>query len=154
MERLLAHPQWQIDEEYEEDHLTGTIKTDRESQLIQTTLAFDKGWKIFVDGTEVETFETLDALVAFRINTAGEHTLEMRYCPDIYVLGWTLSGVGIGIFALLCATEFIIKKYRRKKMLFAYIPNRWVLEDEDIPPSLPEGETHSISKSNDSNGGT
>jgi len=150
MERLMDEPQWQIDEEYEEDHLTGTITTNADSQLIQTTLAFDKGWKIFVDGVEVETFETLDALIAFRIDSAGEHTLEMRYRPDIYVLGWTVSCIGIGVFVLLCAAEFVIKKCRRKKALFEVHSNLWILEDEDTPYALPS-EGHSIS--NNFNGG-
>lgn len=159
MTRLAAAPQWQIDDGYKEDHLTGTIQTDRNNQLIQTTLAFDKGWKIYVDGEEVETFETLDALVAFRIEGAGEHTLEMRYLPDIYVLGAILSCSGIGLLLLLCAAEWIIKKYGKKTALFDEISDIWCLEDED-PPAPDDIEISSSSddlnenESNQSNGGT
>ena len=154
MERLIAAPQWQIDENYKEDHLTGTITTDSNDRLIQTTLPYDPGWKIYVDDAEVETLETLDALIAFRIDTAGEHTLEMRYRPDIYVLGWTVSCIGIGALVLLCATEFVLKKCLHKKLLLATIPNRWVLEDEDAP-TAPLPETQSTeNETNDINGGT
>ncbi len=156
MERLSVLPQWQINDEYEEDHLSGTIKTDRNSQLIQTTLAFDKGWKVYVDGEEVETFQTLDALVAFRIDEAGEHTLEMRYLPDVYVLGVILSCAGIAVLLLLCVTEFILKKCRQKTALFTEISDLWTMEDEDstshtdAQDSLPINEN----QSNQSNGGT
>ena len=156
MERLLAAPQWQINDEYEEDHLTGTIQTDRNSQLIQTTIPFDKGWKVYVDGEEVETFQTLDALVAFRIDEAGEHTLEMRYLPDVYVLGAILSCLGIAVLLLLCVTECIIKKRRCQTVLFTEISDLWTMEDTDsasptdTKDSLPLNEN----QSNQSNGGT
>lgn len=132
MERMIAMPQWKINEEYREDHLTGTIQTEKENQLIQTTLAYDKGWKVFVDGVEVESFETLDALVAFRIDSAGAHTLEMRYLPDVYVLGWSISCTGLGLFFLLCAAEWITQKCTKKYPRKEEISLSWTLEDEEL----------------------
>ena len=104
-----------------------------------------------MDGEAVQTFETLDALVAFRIDTAGSHTLEMRYLPDIYILGWTASSVGLGIFVLLCTTEWIIKKRRHGQPIFDAIDEPWLTNsDEDTK----EITTHTENSSNETHGGT
>ncbi len=151
-DRLQAQPQFKIGEDFSEDHLIGTIETNKENQLIQTTLAFDKGWKIYVDGKEVETFETLNALVAFHIDEAGSHTLEMRYRPVIYVLGWTVSTVGLSVFVLLCATEWVIKKRRHNRPLFDAIDEPWLTNGDEEMPKICETQTE-IS-SNENHGGT
>ena len=151
-DRLLAQPQFKIGEDFSEDHLIGTIETDKENQLIQTTLAFDQGWKIYVDGQRVEPFETLDALIAFRIDDAGSHTVEMRYRPDIYVLGWTVSTAGLCIFVALCAAEWVIKKRRHNRPLFNVIDEPWLTDGNEEMPKICEIQTK-IS-SNETHGGT
>ena len=97
----LAETQMVFDDTWEDDHLTGTVKTTRANQLMYTSIAFDEGWKITVDGKPVEIIETADALVAFTIEGAGEHTVELKYMPDTYVLGLTVSFFCLGLFLLL-----------------------------------------------------
>ena len=134
-DRLQQEPQFIIDGNYKEDHLTGTITTLKDSQLIQTTLAFDKGWKIYVDGNEVETFQTLDALVAFRIEGQGEHTLELRYLPDVYVTGAFLSCGGIIFFGLICLGDWFMRK--RRSSALPPLTDFWDMEDL-LPESMEE----------------
>ncbi len=147
--RLGEQPQFHIGEDFSEDHLIGTIETAKDNQLIQTTLAFDKGWKIYVDGEAVDTFETLDALVAFRVDTAGSHTLEMRYLPDVYVFGWTVSTTGLFVFVLLCATEWVIKKRRHGRPIFEELPEPWLIDENEA-----SGTTKEELSSNETHGGT
>ena len=141
---LKSNPQFLV-EEYTEDHLTGTIETKKANQMIQTTIPYDEGWKIYVDGSPVSIYKTVDALIAFDIEEAGNHTLEMKYAPNIYRLGATLSLIGILAFLLLCVGEWIIR--RRKDRDNVELDNTiWVLEDleEDHaealrqPPEEPE----------------
>ena len=131
--RLGAQPQFKVDENYSEDHLTGTITTDKENYMIQTTIPFDKGWKVFVDGQEIETFQSLDALVAFNIEEAGEHTLELKYSPTPFKLGLFLTISGTAIFAVICIADFVIVLLRRKKYgkSVGDIDEKWLLTDFD-----------------------
>ena len=130
-ERLNANPQFIIDENYKEDHLTGTITTQKEDQMILTTIPYDKGWKVYLDGNEIETYETLDALIAFDIETPGDHTLELKYSPRSFTLGMMFTISGTSIFILICAVEFVWKKLSKKDSSSEYVDNKWFLADFD-----------------------
>ena len=147
---LGSNPQFEVDEGHTDAHLSGKITTAESDSMILSTIPYDKGWKVLVDGVEVETYETLDALMAFDIPEAGEHTLEMIYSPRIYTVGMIISISGIVIFAAICLLELISKalfrkifKLEAKKVEDTY----WVLEDfdndafeETITPPLPKKE--------------
>ncbi len=133
--KLLAGPQYAIDEGFTDSHLTGKITTENPAQTILTTIPYDEGWNIYLDGEKVEIYETLDALIAFDIPEAGEHTLEMRYMPRIYVIGATLSLTGTAVFLILCLIELVWKKLFRKllKLEGANVDDiHWTLDDFDI----------------------
>lgn len=132
--RLLDGPQYKINEGFTDSHLTGTISTTNDDQTVLTTIPFDKGWKIYLDGKEAETYEVMDALIAFDIPTSGEHTLEMKYSPDIYTLGMTVSVIGLVAFIAVCLLELISKKLLRRILrLDGTLPEAeyWTLEDFD-----------------------
>ena len=103
----------QIDHEnYREDYLPGTITTTKQNQLITTTIPFDKGWQVTVDGKKVETVELANALVGYYIEQPGEHEIEMRYCPKELVLGVAVSIVSTAIFFLLVIFEKRLRRIR------------------------------------------
>ena len=130
-DQLKSNPQFIIDEDYTEDHLTGTVTTAESDTMIMTTIPYDEGWKVYLDGQQVEIYETLNALMAFDIGTAGTHTLELKYSPDIYSLGVKVSILGISIFAIICIIDFILKKTILKNRCIVSINQPWVLEDFD-----------------------
>ena len=138
MQKLMAQPQFKIDDESTDDHLFGTIETQNNAQTILTTIPFDEGWEVYVDGEEVRTYMTLDALMAFEIDSAGDHTLELKYAPDVYLLGFIVSIVGIVAFLGLCLTDFVLKKTLFKKKRIERFDDYWVLEDfeESTIPAL------------------
>ena len=143
---LLNNPQFLV-EDYTEDHLIGTIETVNADQMIQTTIPYDEGWKVYVDGEEVEIYKTLDALIAFDIDEGGEHTLELKYAPAIYKTGMILSLSGLGLFLLICVADFVIRLLVRKRIPEFQCLHRdyWLLEDFDedheqmsnLPPEEP-----------------
>lgn len=146
--QLKSNPQFNVTE-YTEDNLIGNISTKSDSQTIMTTIPFDEGWQVYLDGKKVDTYKTLDALLAFDISSAGDHTLELKYCPTIYKVGGAVSIMGILIFALLCLLDliFYFTKYRRSNSnRYASLGEKWVLEDFDEtvdelpPPPLEEQE--------------
>ena len=101
---------YRIDDDCADDHLTGSIETRQENQLIATTIPYDEGWNVYVDGEKVEVFRTADTLLGFRIEDAGEHTLEMRYMPSSVRFGLILSILSTIFFLfLVIAYKWLIK---------------------------------------------
>ncbi len=105
----LQSTQVTLDDSSVDDHLTGSVTTDGK-QLIYTSIPYDEGWKVTVDGKRVETFEASGALVAFYVEGAGEHDIDLRYLPDVYVIGLAISAIGILIFLLLLILYPWLKK--------------------------------------------
>ena len=99
MQRL-ASIQYDITD-YTESSFKGTISTPKDNQNILTTLPYDEGWRVYVDGNRVEIFESLDALVAFKIDTAGDHDVKLIYLPTAFTLGISVTVISILLFVLL-----------------------------------------------------
>lgn len=87
-------------QEHGNDYLKGTIELPEGQELIFTTIPYDEGWKVYIDGEEVEYTKALDSLIAVP-STAGFHEIEFVYRPDCAVYGGLISIIGIVIFILL-----------------------------------------------------
>ncbi len=114
MTALCANPQLITDNDCPDNHITGSLTTTKENQTMITSIPYDKGWKIFVDGKEVQTYKALDAVIAFNVNESGAHTVEMKYDPIEHKLGAIISISATVIFILICLTELILKKVFKK----------------------------------------
>ena len=96
--------------DYNDDDIRGTITTLKGNKTILTTIPYDKGWEVYVDGERVETTEALDSLVAFDIESAGEHSIRFLYRPTTFKLGITISAISFACFILIMVFEKILKK--------------------------------------------
>ncbi len=105
----LAQDQFLVTE-HTEDSFQGTFTASREKELVMTTLAFDKGWKITVDGQPVEPVKALGSVIAFYVEgEAGEtHKISMVYRPNVLVVGSLISGISLGIYGILVFTYPVI----------------------------------------------
>ena len=131
-EELKSGPQFDIYTKVStEDNLCGTISTEKENQTILTSIPYDKGWNIYVDGEKVETYEVLGAMMAFDISSEGIHYLEMKYLPSEYIVGTFISIFGIIAFIAICIIDFILKKTLLKNKLKVYEKDYFVLGDND-----------------------
>lgn len=117
-------------EEHSNTMLKGTISIPEGQELILTTIPYDEGWNCYVDGEKVEIKKALGALIAIE-TTPGEHTLEMRYMPKCYVVGFIASAVGIVSFAGIIVFE-ILKK-RRAKAAVSVICEEKAPETKAVP---------------------
>ena len=112
----LAQTQMIIDDEYKEDHITGTVKTTSTNQTIMTTIPYDTGWIVKVDGEVVNISQAFDAFIAFEIDDIGEHTIEFIYRSKAFVYGAIISAVCLGLFLILIIFEKSIYKFIYKKL--------------------------------------
>ena len=111
----LAKIQMTVDAEYKEDHIKGTIKTLTDAQTVMTTIPYDEGWIVKVDGKEVEISKSFDAFISFEIGDAGEHTVEFIYRSDAFVYGLACSVLSLAIFIALIIFEKKIEALLHKK---------------------------------------
>lgn len=133
----------QTSEKSTDDHIFGTLTTYEENKTIMTTIPYDKGWRVYVDGERVETYSVYgDVIMAFDIENAGEHEIEMRYMPDLYVITGIISIISFVIFALM----IVIDVKRKKKALVSTVKtvtneeSTEIIEETQEIPETTEGE--------------
>ena len=122
----LGQTQLIIDDESTDSHLTGTVTTTTKKQLMFTSIPYDEGWNIYVDGEKVEIYEANDSLIAFYVEGTGTHTVEMKYMPKVVLMGIIVSLACLDLYILiLMAYPFIKKGTILHKLL--------VIEGEELP---------------------
>lgn len=83
-------------EEYDDGYIYGTINVP-EGQTLFTSVPYDKGWKVKVDGVDTEYYAVGEAFIGIDMEP-GTHTVEMIYTP--YGLYWGIA-VSLVAWALL-----------------------------------------------------
>lgn len=119
---ILKKNQWNVGTDYIDRKITGTI-TAEEGQLMMTSIPYEPGWTVKVDGKRVDNLieETknedgsttlsnkdgdtgqivvVDAMIGIRL-PAGEHTVTMTYTPPGFMVGIALLGGGIVVMVFL-----------------------------------------------------
>ena len=88
--------------------MKGTINTTRDG-LFYTSVPYEKGWKAYVDGNEVEITPVGGSLVAFSLDK-GSHTIELKYTPNGFAPGMVISVICLLAFAAACVLIYVLKK--------------------------------------------
>ena len=78
---------------FKENQIKSTI-TVNDEQTIYTSIPYDKGWKVYIDGKKTETFKIGNALLGFDI-TEGKHEIVLKYFPHNMELGITISLISL-----------------------------------------------------------
>ncbi|MBQ2847496.1 MAG: YfhO family protein [Clostridia bacterium] len=108
-------------ESFEETKIKGTVTVD-ENCMFFTSIPYDTGWSVKVDGVELtedsDVFALVDAYLCFNLE-AGEHTIELTFMPDGLILGAGISA--LTVIALIVAA-IIFKKRREKGVNAPFVP--------------------------------
>ncbi len=104
IETLSASPL--VIDHFDDSNLYGKINA-QQSGVLMTTVEFDKGWTVKVDGKKVETYPIGSALMAFDIE-AGEHEIEMTFSPKGFLPGIVISVVSL--VALVFLLDYIKRR--------------------------------------------
>ena len=102
-------------ENFTEDCFSGSLHVEAGQELIYTSIPYDAGWVVKIDGSVVETEKIADTLLEFRA-TPGAHTLEMEYRPTCVTYGTWISAGGLAVFALMCLGEWLNRKKKQKSI--------------------------------------
>ena len=122
----LGQTQFIIDDTSTDSHLTGSVTTSSDRQLMFTSIPYDEGWNIYVDGEKVELYEANNSLISFYVEGSGEHSIEMKYMPATVAPGIGVSVICLVIYILILIAYPFVKKvpYLRKLVM---------IEGEELP---------------------
>lgn len=82
--------------------------TAKEGDVLFTTIPYDKGWRAYIDGREVQLNIFANSLITIPL-TAGTHNIKLTYIPTGFVEGVCVSVIP-GLLVLLMI--FITKRFR------------------------------------------
>lgn len=109
----LKDQQWNITD-HSERYLKGDI-TAEDGQVMMTSIPYEPGWTVKVDGEKVEPVVLLNSLIGVKL-TPGTHTVEMSFLPKGFKLGVFLLILGI-----FCLVVFCIYDRKHNKTLIAIL---------------------------------
>jgi len=92
--------------EFKEHKIKGEINLDKEKTIF-TSIPYDKGWKVLVNGKKINTFRINETLLGFDLNK-GHNKIELIYTPNNIDIGLAIS-----ITTLIFSTTYIILKIKK-----------------------------------------
>ena len=112
LEKVRSQGTLEIDS-WSEDHITGSINASKDG-IMFTTISWEPGWTIKVDGVKTEPVKVCDALIGVPL-TAGEHEIEMSFFPEGLSVGIICSISGIISIIIIGLSEKDDDRKRKKE---------------------------------------
>jgi len=104
--------------EYADGYLKGNVMVSEDKTVLFTSIPYDIGWTVKVDGNVVEPRYVLEAAFIALELEPGYHELEFQYEAPGVKEGMLVSGISIGIYVVLFAL-LLIKNRRSNKVMKA-----------------------------------
>ena len=102
--------------EHSDSRLYGTVNVAEDQNVLFTTIPYDEGWNVYIDGEKTEIIKTVDSMMALEIS-AGEHTVEFKYMSDSFIVGCFISAVGVVGFVIAIFDERYFTKIRKRNWI-------------------------------------
>jgi len=109
MYEALNKAPWHLTE-WSDTKLSGTVDA-AEAGVLFTSIPYEDGWTVLIDGEEAETQKVFEAFLSVNI-PAGTHEITMTYFPGGLALGGIISGSAVVILILLYLGVRFEKKRR------------------------------------------
>ncbi len=93
---------------YTSTSVDATITTSADGRVV-TTIPYDTGWTVTVDGKTVDMTAFKDTFVSFEISE-GTHTIRLDYTPDGFYLGLASTLICIILLIMIAALIHLWKK--------------------------------------------
>lgn len=93
---------------YGDDYIYGDLKCTTDGMVL-TSIPYDKGWNIIVDGKKVPSRSFSNALLTFNVS-AGNHSIKLNYFPYGLKTGIAISIVSI---IILIGLQFNVQKINK-----------------------------------------
>lgn len=117
---------------YDDTHVNATITVKKDS-LLFTSIIYEKGWSVTVDGQPVDTTAFKNAFISIPL-TAGTHEIKLSYIPYGLPIGILISAISLGALS----TIMIVTKIRVYRMLGTQKRKERKIQEEEIETSAEE----------------
>ncbi len=78
-------------------------------QSLYTSIPYERGWVMTVDGEKVETFRTEDGLLGV-VPLEGTHHYDLKFMPDYFIYACIITGTGLLLFAAAILLQRKVRK--------------------------------------------
>lgn len=108
-----------VADSYDEGRISGTVTAARDGMMF-TSIPYDSGWTVKVDGKKVPAFALGDALLCFAV-PEGTHTVTMTYFPSAFLAGLLITLLSVAALLVLTVPKLrayadgVIGKYRANR---------------------------------------
>lgn len=93
----LSENQMNIDK-FDDGYVYGHITASYDGTIL-TSIPYNEGWSVKIDGKKTKTFNMENALLSFHISE-GEHTIEFSYIPKGFIAGIIISAIALLILII------------------------------------------------------
>lgn len=99
--------------EFTDTYIEGTITANKDQTMI-TSIPYDEGWALYVDGVRTEYYAFEDGFIAVDLEE-GEHTISMDYIPCGFEFGILVSCICIVIMIVI----IVLRRKKRGKAVIS-----------------------------------
>ena len=92
--------------QFKSTHILGDVNITDDSSVMMTSIPYNEGWKVKIDGHQVKTTKSWDSFLSFPISQ-GNHTIELYFEQEWFALGLVISTV--------CLVALILIRKQEKK---------------------------------------
>lgn len=101
--------------DFKNGYIKGSINVTNEKRVLFTTIPYDEGWKLKINGKESKYIPLLNGgFIGIELPAEGRYEIEMEYSPGWLKEGFLLSGIGV-TFILGYLVGYLVKVYSMKK---------------------------------------
>ena len=90
-------------EEFNEDKITAFGSFNKDMSVF-TSIPYDKGWNVYIDGIKVNTYEINNTLLGFDVE-AGEHNIVIKYKIPYALVGGCISLLSLSLLGFWIYTN-------------------------------------------------
>ena len=131
---VLKHGALEI-EEFDETYIKGTVNV-AENKMLYTSINYDEGWTVKVDGKEVEKVKIGDALIGVMLSE-GQHEIEFSYEPQGLLIGIAVSVITFLWVVLFIVLKYLFRRHRKKDFSMSLKPTN--VQNENNEDEEPKG---------------
>jgi len=88
--------------------------TVSEGEMVMTSIPYDEGWTVYVDGEKVETKEAFKTMLAFEVE-AGAHTIVFSYISKYFIESLVISIISMVVFGGIVLYNVLEKRKKGAK---------------------------------------
>ena len=84
------------------DDISASIDVEEDKTILFTSIPYDPGWHIIVDGEEIQPIAVVDSTFLAAQLTPGHHELHFYYQDPVVVAGGWISVTTLSLYLLVC----------------------------------------------------